>query len=307
MMRTASGLLVATLLTTSVISGTFAKYTTSDSAGDSARVAKWGVTVTATGNLFGTDYAANNATANQNSITATSNNVSTVRGDSRDNIVAPGTKNDEGFTIAIKGTPEVAYDITTSNNNTDAKEIFLAQGNYGVMVKAEGLNAKTDITQYYIKETSDDSKATYKKAEGNWADNTEYFELIDQATVNDGGYYPLTWSISNTGNATSIDSINRLVGSDGIAVKMLEGIKNGTHEANSKADASYTLTWEWKYEEQNDAADTILGDLQAGDDLKGTVVKKNGSGETYTSDLIKDTDYCLDVAFGMQVTVSQVN
>ena len=55
MMRTASGLLVATLLTTSMISGTFAKYTTQDEASDSARVAKWGVTALATGSLFGTD------------------------------------------------------------------------------------------------------------------------------------------------------------------------------------------------------------------------------------------------------------
>ena len=56
MMRLASSLLVAVLITTSAISGTFAKYTTQDSASDSARVAKWGVTVMASGNLFGTMY-----------------------------------------------------------------------------------------------------------------------------------------------------------------------------------------------------------------------------------------------------------
>lgn len=48
-MRAASALLVAALLSTSIISGTFAKYTTGASAQDSARVAKWGVVVTATG------------------------------------------------------------------------------------------------------------------------------------------------------------------------------------------------------------------------------------------------------------------
>ena len=36
-------LLVAVMLTTCVISGTFAKYVTKDSANDSARVAKFGV------------------------------------------------------------------------------------------------------------------------------------------------------------------------------------------------------------------------------------------------------------------------
>ena len=42
MMRLASILLVCVLLTTSVISGTFAKYTTSVTANDTARVAYWG-------------------------------------------------------------------------------------------------------------------------------------------------------------------------------------------------------------------------------------------------------------------------
>lgn len=56
MMRLASGLLVAVLITTSTISGTFAKYTTADTATDSARVAKWGVTVTATDTMFAEAY-----------------------------------------------------------------------------------------------------------------------------------------------------------------------------------------------------------------------------------------------------------
>ena len=58
MMRLASVLLVLTLLSTSVISGTFAKYITTDSANDSARVAKWGVVASVKGDLFGQTYAA---------------------------------------------------------------------------------------------------------------------------------------------------------------------------------------------------------------------------------------------------------
>lgn len=42
-MRIASVLLIVTLLSTSVISGTFAKYTTEAEGSDSATVAKWGV------------------------------------------------------------------------------------------------------------------------------------------------------------------------------------------------------------------------------------------------------------------------
>lgn len=296
MMRTASALLVATLLTTSIISGTFAKYTTQASGSDTARVAKWGVTVTASGNLFGTDYASNSAAENKDSIVATSTNVSTATGDTRANIVAPGTKNDKGFTVEIKGTPEVAYGINATDNGTTAKEIFLAKGEYGVMVEATGLNAKTDITKYYT-----ESSGTYTTATGTWDGNTKYYELIDKATVNDeNGYYPITWTVKETGNATKITA-TRL---NAIATAMNTGITAGTHNANVASDASYTLTWEWKFEEQNDGADTILGDLQAGDDLNGTVVKADSG--SYTT-LTKDTDYSLDVAFGMKVTVTQVN
>ena len=60
MMRLASFLLIAVLVSTSAISGTYAKYTTSGFAEDQARVAKWGVTVAAdvTTDTFGTDYVA---------------------------------------------------------------------------------------------------------------------------------------------------------------------------------------------------------------------------------------------------------
>lgn len=48
-MRMASGLLVVTMLSTCMISGTFARYTTQDNASDTARVAKWGVTAVVSG------------------------------------------------------------------------------------------------------------------------------------------------------------------------------------------------------------------------------------------------------------------
>ena len=109
-MRVASVLGLAVLLTTCAISGTFAKYTTSDSNSDTPRVAKFGVTVTANGEMFATSYA------NEESIgtTAVGEGSSVLSSDS-DKLVAPGTKG----TLAnakITGTPEVAvrvsYDAT---------------------------------------------------------------------------------------------------------------------------------------------------------------------------------------------------
>ena len=98
MLRIASVLLVAVLLTTCAISGTFAKYTTSKSAADEARVAKWGVEVTAVGNdAFATKYE-DAADANGTKV------ISDVK------VVAPGTNGQLGK-ITIEGEPEVMVNV----------------------------------------------------------------------------------------------------------------------------------------------------------------------------------------------------
>ena len=100
MMRAASGLLVAVLLTTCIISGTFAKYTTTTSGSDAARVARWGFNDTASitlSDLFKTEYDKN------------------VKGEA--DVIAPGTTNSAKFKFDYSGTqsaPEVAYTFTVS-------------------------------------------------------------------------------------------------------------------------------------------------------------------------------------------------
>ena len=101
MMRVASVLLVAVLLSTCVISGTFAKYVTSDDATDSARVAKWGVTVVATGDEAFAEKYDNAADANGTKV------VSYVVGE---DVLAPGTNGTLGG-IRITGQPEVMVNI----------------------------------------------------------------------------------------------------------------------------------------------------------------------------------------------------
>lgn len=105
MMRAASGILVATLMTTSIISGTFAKYTTSASASDDARVAKFGVVVTANGTMFADEYA-----TDDKSVSGTITKSVITSGRTGDAVIAPGT---EG-TLAnatLSGTPEVAVRV----------------------------------------------------------------------------------------------------------------------------------------------------------------------------------------------------
>ena len=100
MMRIASVLLVAVILTTCAISGTFAKYVTSGNGSDTARVAKFGVTVSGTADTFKETYA-----KDDNSFTLAANTVV-----STEDVVAPGTSGSmAAFTIT--GTPEVAVRV----------------------------------------------------------------------------------------------------------------------------------------------------------------------------------------------------
>lgn len=119
MMRLASILLVCVLLTTSVISGTFAKYVTSDSAKDTARVAKFGVQVVATGSLYGPDYLKAEA-----GNTPGSGEVTVASFDHK-NVVAPGTKSTaDGLRFAVTGEPEVK--VAVRFDVTVAEDVFLA-------------------------------------------------------------------------------------------------------------------------------------------------------------------------------------
>jgi hypothetical protein len=104
MMRIASVLLVAVLLSTCAISGTFAKYVSADEGTDSARVAKWGVIVEADNfELFTDKYETDD--------TGFSGTYSVQSGATpADNVFAPGTKGDFAD-FEITGTPEVAVEV----------------------------------------------------------------------------------------------------------------------------------------------------------------------------------------------------
>ena len=102
-MRAGGLLVVLTLITSCFVGGTFAKYVTENEGMDTARVAKWGVEVTVTGDGFktsyGKDYAESNVEGN------------TVISSTGEKVVAPGTKGTFGG-VKITGKPEVAVKIT---------------------------------------------------------------------------------------------------------------------------------------------------------------------------------------------------
>lgn len=117
MMRIASVLLVAVLLSTCVISGTFAKYTSESTGTDTARVAKW-------------DFKVNDTTANSNTFTF---DLFKTINDTKDGaaeadikytdgtIIAPGTKG--SFDIVLKNDSEVTAEYTIDYTVTNTANI----------------------------------------------------------------------------------------------------------------------------------------------------------------------------------------
>ncbi len=313
LMRLASVLLIAALITTCAISGTFAKYVTKVEHQDSARVAKWGVTLSLEGDgLFATEYDTDEEVDPQTGFGYTG--VS-VRASDEDKVVAPGTtslKEDasgnpiHGFVATVAGTPEVATRYVLEI--PEWSDIILPAGEY------------TDYTQLV-----DDGNGNY--------DYTETFTLpID--------YTPVKWNITISKGNTSISLVQalaavpqlaQLVNASDLGVSFtdlkaaietygddiadaLEGLVSGAQnprfevspdgaillsmdfEPNKVMDFEFDLDWAWAYEVLDgngevidlvDKADAYLGHVAA-----GTVV---------------DADVCTDFAFQFTASATQID
>jgi len=305
-LRAALVLCVLALFCAAFVGATFAKYVTNDDASDTARAAKWGVSVSIGGTLFGADYTANSADANKDAVTV---DISTnVRADDgAANIVAPGTKSDKGIIIDLNGKPEVQYEVsaTTTGNNED---IFLDAGTWGTMVPAPWVTADNFVytdddvldNDYYTLDGTTYSVATAFDA------GATYYELNDMLDLA-AKYYPIIWSVANEGaeDTVAIAPSTNANGLSAVADALVAALNNDVIDglANNQLDAKYTLTWEWAFS-QNDGADTILGNLIA---LNADAVAVYLDGD----DFVKATDdgtHCnLTVSFDIAVNVEQVN
>ena len=147
MMRLASALLVLVLLTTCAISGTFAKYVSSNTGNDSARVAYWGWTPTALAiDMFDGEYDVVGDSA-------------TVDNANDDNLVAPGTSKTTTFAFAYTpkdatvnaltagaiAAPEVDYTFTVDAAITGDYDALDANPNFYWTLKAP---SATEATKY---------------------------------------------------------------------------------------------------------------------------------------------------------------
>lgn len=157
-MRTAAVLGVTALLATSALSGTLAKYTTTNSGTDSATVAKFGVVINVNDDmgLFKTSYDEASDDMSANTVVSADTNRK----------IAPGTKGSMSFSIS--GKPEVATQLTLAVEN--AKTAHLVPGTYTL---ASGKFAEKDcqvitMTDYepikwYFGSTEIDENTKYDK------------------------------------------------------------------------------------------------------------------------------------------------
>lgn len=136
----AAGLLFALVLITSCfVGGTFAKYVTSKSASDDARVARFGVVIEAHNNTaFKTTYDTVDA--------GTGVIFNSVTTSTTDSLVAPGTGEDNTATLSITGKPEVAVHVALSMTGTD---VVLNKGTYPDLTTPDPKDTFTLNEPYY--------------------------------------------------------------------------------------------------------------------------------------------------------------
>ena len=182
-LRAAAVLFALALITSCFVGGTFAKYVTNGTGTDTARVAKFGVTVTANGTMFAEKYD-----ADKEAKTVVSSRVG-VADDKKDNVVAPGTKG-EMVSMTLTGTPEVNVhvnykpEVKLSDNWTLEDSTFYCPLQIkvnGVIVDGHKFNTK----QKFV-EAIETAIRTYEK------NNVEYPANTDLSTVGDNAL-KITW------------------------------------------------------------------------------------------------------------------
>lgn len=197
--KLAGMLLVLVLVTSCFVGSTFAKYTTSQWGQDSARVAKFGVTITADGNMFNQEY-----TTNDSNVSGTiANSVVSTQ-----DVIAPGTSGNL-VSIGLSGTPEVAVkvtyvaDVTLENWTTKRGEYYCPleikigddtlKGTAFESADAFAQAIKDKVAAYSATYETGKDLATVTKLTGSWswpfesgkdAEDTALGNAADAASIN---------------------------------------------------------------------------------------------------------------------------
>ncbi|MBQ9901987.1 MAG: hypothetical protein IJM51_06340 [Clostridia bacterium] len=236
MLRIASVMLVLAILTTCIISGTFAKYITEGKVGeDSARVAKWGVVIQGAGNMFAKNYIGHTAAEGADTGTPESTGI-TVQSSTQDNVVAPGTKGDLAA-FKITGTPEVSVAVT-----------------YTAVIELNNWTVPGEPVPAF--------------------EPDDYELPILPVDSNDAFYCPLIFKVKSTTGTTTINGANysSATGDNGLIKAIQDAIAayTKTYDPNTNlesattgtANDTLTISWEWPFDGNNEK-DTILGNAAA--------------------------------------------
>jgi hypothetical protein len=211
MMKIAAILMVAVLLTTCAISSTFAKYVSNDSTKSSARVAKWGVTVTVDDNdtAFALEYANNSGVMVESSV-KTDVYEDDLLVTKKQYVVAPGTKNSKAINIAVSGTPEVATKVSAKTSLDNQTFVTLANWEVGTGVEAT-----------YCPIIFTVNGATYR--------------VGTDADATDKNYY--------YANASALETA--------VNAAIAEVFKTTSFAPNNSVAANLTVGWEWLFDADN--------------------------------------------------------
>lgn len=203
----AAGLLFALVLITSCfVGGTFAKYVKSVSGTQMARVARFGVEITAEDNTaFKTTYATD--------ATGLSIGANSVISSDEHKVVAPGTGENDTVSFSITGTPEVAVHVGLTMAGMD---VFLKGGTYPDLTTTHP-DDEFNLTEPYYPVVFTLKKNDTELARGTINDiNAELGKLskdcapgTDLGTV--FGTYTLSWKWAFEGTATT-DKADTLLG-----------------------------------------------------------------------------------------------
>lgn len=197
------------------------------------------------------------------------------------------TKDDTSSTSATITNSVVSSDtdkLVAPGTKEDSAMTFSVKGTPEVAVKvAVEVEADKDV---FLKAGSykDYTKAPY---EGN-------FTLTEE-------YHPVVFTLTKGGT--------KVVDSKPLSEveTYLEGLsKEYAPNTNLTGElGEFTLSWEWKFENGKDQADTLLGNLAANSTSFGTA-KWDTTSSSFT-ELSADTDYSTNIEFKLKLTVTQID
>ena len=183
-MRVAGLLLALVLVTSCFVGGTFAKYVTHGGGQEHARVAKFGVKVEATGDVFAKEYDAKDPTVQDYNGQVIAKSVISSDGDTK--LVAPGTAKNDALTVSVTGTPEVAVKVE-----------YVAHVTFNESL-TEPDNWKDKDGHYYCPLVITVNGTAYKGLD--YASATEFEDAVEGAINSLTKNYPANTDLSQSGS-----------------------------------------------------------------------------------------------------------